>query len=281
MVTGAATYSVVVPVRDEAEMLRTTIPALLAATAGDGAEIVYVCNGCSDDSANLIRLLAGPRVRVAQIAEAGKTKALNTGDAMTSVLPRFYVDADVVLHPGDLRRLAEILQGGDADMVSPLLDFDLSGTSPVARAISKVWLRLPYVRHSAFQNVIGLSRHGRSRWDRFPDILGDDIFMAAMGAPNRGRIVDSVTVLVRPPADFRGWVRTRARWRRGERELLSMGLSLPRRPGQRMALLRRLARPGTATGAACFIAARVLGDLCSRFALREPLAWRPERMRPR
>ena len=137
---GGAAYSIVVPVRDEAENLRTTVPALLAATAGDGAEILYVCNACSDGSPDLIRALAGPQVRVLEIAEAGKTKALNAGDPIASAFPRFYLDADVVLRPGDLRRLAQPLRDGDADMVSPLLDLELSSASRIARHLQDLAL---------------------------------------------------------------------------------------------------------------------------------------------
>jgi hypothetical protein len=214
---------------------------------------------------------------VVETTEAGKTNALNIADALVCAFPRFYLDADVILAPGDLARLARHLERQEAEIVSPRIAWDLSGVPPISREMARTWLALPYAGHAAFQIVIGLSRAGRARWERFPRILGDDVFMAAMIPPERRRIVDEVRVFTRPPTRFDSWVRTRTRWRRGERELLRMGLPLPNVPGQRSRLLRRLANPRTMLGAACFLAARLLGDLCSRLPGRECLSWRPER----
>ncbi|MBP1807497.1 hypothetical protein [Rubellimicrobium aerolatum] len=143
--------------------------------------------------------------------------------------------------------------------------------------MARTWLALPYARTAAFQVVIGLSREGRARWGRFPALLGDDIFMAAMVPPESRRLVPEVVAVSRPPPGFRAWVRVRARWRRGERELLRLGLPRPRPPGQHASLLARFADPRTLPGAVLFAAARVLGDLLGRLPAREPVSWTPDR----
>lgn len=61
---------IVVPVCNEAAILPFTVPRLLSCAQEVGARPVWVCNGCTDDSADLIaRLLAGWHGR--RSAEAG------------------------------------------------------------------------------------------------------------------------------------------------------------------------------------------------------------------
>lgn len=273
-------YSVIVPVRDEASILFETVPTVLAA-ASDAAEIIYVCNDCSDDSAAIILSLAGSRVQVVEISTSGKTKAFNAGDRLASCFPRFYVDADTRLETETFSRLGQILISGEADLVVPRLDYDLSTATCLSRAMAEVWLSLPYAQQLAFQSVIGVSEAGRGRWIDFPDILGDDIFVAAMISPDRRKIDKSVTAVTQLPATFFGWVSMRTRWRRGEWALVRMGLPLPQPTGQRKALLRCLLRPRNAIGAGGFILARLLaGLICSLPSKRNP-SWSPDRARAR
>lgn len=90
-------FGVVVPVRNEAATLPRTVPALLDAVAGRPARVVWVCNGCTDDSAALIRRHAGDTAEIIELGGAGKTLALQAGDeALGQIFPRFYIDADVV-----------------------------------------------------------------------------------------------------------------------------------------------------------------------------------------
>lgn len=277
MVSGRVGYSVVMPIRDEAARLPWSLPALLEATAGDEAEIVLVCNGCTDVSAALARELVGDRARILELPQGGKAAALNAGDAVAKRFPRFDMDADAAVGPGDFARLVRPLLDGAADLVASRCRFDTEACSRVARAIAETWVSLARGRTATFQTVMGLSEGGRSRWSFWLEGPGDDIFVAAMIPLERRRIVDGVWVVTRAPASFRSWVRARARWLRGERALRSMGLSPPRLPGQRAALCHRLARPDTAFGAACFVAARLLGDVRSRSSEAMSAAWRPER----
>ena len=91
MSAGKPTCGVVVPVRDEADLLPRTVPALLEAASGERARIVWVCNGCTDDSVSRIRSLAGSGAEILVLAEAGKAAALQAGDeALGGVFPRVY-----------------------------------------------------------------------------------------------------------------------------------------------------------------------------------------------
>lgn len=274
------TYGIIVPVRNEAALLPVTLRKLLEATAEDQARIIWVCNGCDDDSAAVIRQHAGPGAEVIELAEPGKTGALQAGDdALGGLFPRVYLDADTWLRPGDLARLLAPLLAGEADLVAPRLRLDTAGASWLSARIGDCWLALPHARTTAFSNAIGLSGAGRALWGRWPRITGDDIFVAATVPAHRKRIVPEALATTGMPGDFRGWVRMRARWRKGERELAELGLSPPQAPGQRAALLRRMRTPRLALGAWAFAAARLLA---SRGSEKTGAGiWLPDRTRNR
>ncbi len=270
--------SVVVPVRDEAVTLPRTVPALLAAAEGAAAEIVWVCNGCRDGSADLIRRLA-PGARVIELAAPGKAAALQAGDDLLGDLfPRVYLDADTSLAPGDLLRLTAPLRDDSAEMTGALPAFDDRGASALSRAVGACWLALPHAQGAGFlgAGAIGISAAGRRRWNRFPSVMGDDVFMTAMVPADRRHLVREVVSTSSLPDDLTGWVRRRARWRRGEMELARLGLFPPVAPKQRSALLARLLRPRTSPGALAFVAVRCLAGLLARLEARRPV-WQPDR----
>jgi hypothetical protein len=268
-------FGLVIPVRNEAAALRETLPTLLSQIEGLPARPIWVCNDCSDHSAQVIRSLAGRHAEILNLPRPGKTGALQAGDdAMDGLFPRFYLDADMVLSPGALPALLRPLLDGRADLVAPRIAHSTKGVSAVSAAMARTWDALPFAREAAFLGVAGVSRAGRAAWERWPDILGDDIFMAASIAPHRRVMVPQVTASTRPPANFIAWVRMRARWLQGEAELREMGLDAPKAHGQRNALLRQMLMPAHAPGAWAFAAARLLAPLA-----RNPAAsdWRPDR----
>lgn len=268
--------SIVVPVRDESRSLIETVPPLWKAAAWHAARIIWVCNGCSDDSAEVIRNLTTGAGEIVELRDGGKAAALQAGDAVLGDLfPRVYVDADVRMTTDALGHLLAELEKPGLDLVAASVTYDLSAASRISAAITRCWAALPYARMAAFQQALGISARGRSLWDQWPDIIGDDIFMAVMIAPSRRRIVADAVVATRPPANFSGWVCMRARWRRGERQLGAMGLAPPATPGQRSALVLRLLNPRTAPGAWLFLGARILSS--RRRADSPGSGWRPDR----
>lgn len=269
-------YGIIVPLRNEATMLPVTVPKLLAATTGDNARIIWVCNGCSDDSVAVIRRLAGSAAEVIELARPGKTAALQAGDeALGPLLPRLYLDADTWLNPGDTARLMQPIFSGAADLVAPRLRFDTTGASALSVRIGACWLSLPHAKTAAFSNAIGLSSAARALWGRWPDITGDDIFVSAMVPAARKQIVSKAVATICMPKTFAGWVWMRARWLKGEEELARLGLALPRPARQRSSLLYQMARPDTALGAWAFVTARVLAKIARTDARAS--AWLPDR----
>jgi hypothetical protein len=275
-----ARASIVVPVCNEAPLLPQTVPRLLASASELGATIVWVCNGCTDDSLSILRCLTAEdqNVCVIELAIQSKTLAMQAGDeVMGQLFPRFYIDADVHLQPGDLERLFAVLDSNSADLVGPGIDFDCSRATRVSASIARCWLALPQAKEMAILGVIGVSQAGRACWKDWPDILGDDIFVRAVVPLTRSCRVSKTKATSPAPKNFFAWIRTRKRWLAGERQLRIMGLNNPQHPDQRTALLVRLRKGPDRLGALAFFSARMLAGM-SRFA-RGDTNWTPDRKR--
>lgn len=247
------TFTVVIPVYNEIDALRHTVPALLDGLP-PGARLVYVCNGCSDSSADFLLSITDNRLRVLETSRASKTLALAMGEEAEPGFPRFFVDADVLVSGAVLAQLADLLGKADVELVSPRLTFDHGGASLLARKANEVWLSLPHGEQGSFQQVIGVNRQGRARWGAMPEVTADDSFIAAQVPTERRHKAMNLAACVRPPATLPELFGTRLRILKGLAELEAMGIERPRAPGQKAALRRALLTPRTMPGALTYIA---------------------------
>ncbi|HVX19519.1 MAG TPA: glycosyltransferase [Acidimicrobiales bacterium] len=191
--------SVVIAAHNE----RAVIGRCLQSLQADGLplEVVVVCNGCADDTARVARAVGG--ATVVQLRAAGKAAALNAGDGATSVFPRVYLDADVVLEPGGM---AELLAALDARVLaaSPRVVVDDRHSSWIVRSYYRIWLRLGSVAGGlAGSGAYAISCEGRARFGRFPDIVADDLFVEQRFGREERVVVDAAAVAYAAPADVR------------------------------------------------------------------------------
>ncbi len=267
----SAAVSVVVPAHNEEAVLARCLQALLDG-AGDGElEVVVVCNGCTDRTAQVARR-AAPSARVIELAEASKVAALNAGDAAASHFPRFYVDADVELSFASLRKVADVLAGGRVLCAAPRPVFVLEGRPWAVRAFYDVWTGVPYLRQDMVgSGVYALSEEGRARFGRFPELTADDQFVQQLFAPGERRAVDGAEFRVHAPRSLRGVLSMRVRAYRGNRELAESGLARTAAPtsGARTALAqarRPAALPSVAVYAGVNLAAKGMARRARRGA---------------
>ncbi|MFE5796467.1 glycosyltransferase [Streptomyces sp. NPDC056503] len=123
---------VVVPARDEAEVLPLSLPSLLAQDYPGRAEVILVDDGSTDGTGRLAVELAarhaGLPLRVASPGEpgpgwTGKLWALRHGMALARARgPEFLLltDADIAHEPDSLRRLVTAALEDDRDLVSQM-----------------------------------------------------------------------------------------------------------------------------------------------------------------
>ena len=263
--------SIIVPVQNEAARIVATSRLLLAGLPQE-AELIFVVNGCSDDSEALLRRGAGRRARIIG-SHSGKANALNAGDAAATKFPRFYIDADVEITGTSVAALAERLRSTGAMLISPRLKQDLAGASRAARAVNRVWMALPHARSAAFHQVIGVSAAGRANWGALPGILADDSYMVAAVPAESRTMADDIVARVRPPWTLRDFVRVRSRWRTGQRQLEVMGIAIVYQPDQRAVLLRQLLSPTLAAPAVLYVLAVLVGNLLARIAPTRVDTW--------
>lgn len=255
----------VIAAHDEATVIGGCLDALLADAVPGELDVVVVANGCTDATAEVAA--TRPGVRVIELAEAGKALALNAGDAVAQGFPRFYLDADVVLGPGALRRMAEVLtaDGSPPLAVTPRRTMVTGGRSLPVRAYYAVNTRLPIFTDALFgRGVVGISATGRARFDAFPGEIADDLFLDSLFSSTEKSEVAEVTSYVQAPRRTPDLVRTLARVRAGNTRLRATHDGV--RPPARSSWLRDvvLPRPWLAPAAAVYVALTLFAALRAR-----------------
>lgn len=212
--------SVVIPAYNEGAVIERCLDTMLADAKPGELEIIVVCNGCKDDTAERARKFAD-RVTVVETPIGSKIHALNLGDRHASSFPRFYVDADVQLTTQAVRDVAALLADDSPVLVAaPRAVVAYEDRSPLVRSFYRVWTSLPYFRENMIgSGVYAFSRRGRERFGEFPDIIADDEFARLTAAPHERRASTSATFTIHPPRTLAGVVNINTRARAGNYEL--------------------------------------------------------------
>lgn len=223
--------AVIIPAFNEAASIDATLQAVLASNEELDAEVIVVCNGCTDETADRARRYA-PRVRVVETPIGSKTHALNLGDGAASSFPRIYLDADIVVSKSLLGDLARALDTNRPLVAYPSVNYDLSSSSRSVRAFYEVWRSMPYNRPGRIGvGVFAMNRAGRERFGRFPDIISDDGFVRGQFSEDECRVVETCSTTVRAPATFRSLVKIKTRSRLGLYQLRRLHPDTLRRHG--------------------------------------------------
>ena len=227
--------TVIIPAHNEAVSIRETLRDLLPVLDDSVMQIIVVCNGCTDDTAALVKSF-DPRIGVVEMSVGSKPDALNEGDRIAMNFPRIYMDADVQVNGADLLRLVDFMDRTGALAAAPTAKMDFSGSSWGVQAYYKVWFSLPYVQ----SGMVGcgayvLSEVGRKRFDKFPDIISDDGFVRAHFTEEERPVFEDCTVVVSAPRVLSGLIKIKTRSRLGGRQLreqypslFNRGLTNPR-----------------------------------------------------
>jgi hypothetical protein len=213
-------FSVVIPAYNESAVIERCLRAMLEGTRPGELEIIVVANGCTDDTAARARSF-GPPVKVVETPVGNKINALNLGDANATSFPRMYVDADIKVGIDALREVAALL-GDDSPVVlaAPKAHFDYEGRPALVRSFYKVWTSLPYFTEGLIgAGFYAFSRKGRERFDRFPDIIGDDAFARLVARPEERRALRGAPFTISPPRTLGSVAKIQTRARAGVYEL--------------------------------------------------------------
>jgi GT2 family glycosyltransferase len=211
--------AVIVPAYNEAKVIERTLAPLSWAAVEGFIELIVVCNGCTDDTADLARTVAG--ARVVELDVGSKTLALNTGDDLATTWPRLYLDADIDISVEAVLAVLDRLSCGDVPAARPSFRYGSERASWPVRSYYRARSAMG-AHHNAlwWAGVYGLSETGHARFGRFPDVTGDDMFVDSQFAPNEKTVVDTKPSVWHTPKDVGGLLTVLGRHRRGNTELM-------------------------------------------------------------
>jgi hypothetical protein len=251
----SALASVVIPAHDEAERIGATLRTLLTGLADRSLDVVVVCNGCSDGTADVARTVSG--VQVIEIGEASKVAALRVGDAHAETFPRIYLDADVTLSGQAVVAIAQALEVDEPRVVGLLPEICLTGSSRSVRRFYGFRQRLPVFQDGIIgAGVYAMNETGRAKFGVWPEVLGDDQFVLRVFEPHERITVRDHRSLVAGPSDLPTVIRRGVRVRRGNAELSAgaAGVALVAPPAGVGAALRScVAEPSAWPGAVTWL----------------------------
>lgn len=246
---ATATISVVIAAHNEESTVGRTLDRLLEDALPGELEVVVVANGCTDRTAEIARQR---EVVVIDLERPGKAGALNVGDEVATVFPRFYLDADIEVSAEGLRILSDRLVEGRAAVppvlaVVPARRLVTTGRPWPVRAHAAISSRLPAFRDALFgRGLIGLSDLGRARFEVFPEIVADDLFLDGQFGLAERREVDVVVTAVQTPLRTADLMTRLERVRRGNARLRQAAergaLQIPVRQARRWSWLTDVVR---------------------------------------
>jgi glycosyltransferase involved in cell wall biosynthesis len=261
--------SVVIPAHNEAATIGRSLGALHRGAGDVELDVVVVCNGCSDDTAEVARR-ADPGARVIEIAEPSKAEAVRVGNAATRVFPRVHLDADVELDGASLVALVGPLRDGRAMATAPRRSLSRDGCSVWVRWYYDVWEALPQVEAGLFgRGVVALTEAAQARVAALAPMMSDDLAMSEAFTSAERLVVVGAVAVVHVPRTVRDLVRRRTRVVTGNVQADRAGV---RRRGSRTRLrilaALAVARPGLALRLPVFAAVSLLATLRARRAIR-------------
>lgn len=210
--------SVIIPAYDEAAVIERTLEPLSEAAAQGYLDVIVVCNGCTDDTAERARGVAG--IRVVELAQGSKPGALNAGDAAARLWPRLYLDADVSISADAVIAVLDRLGDPDVLTASPGSRHDASAATHLVRRYYSARDRIVAHKSTMWSaGAYGLNQAGHDRIGHFPDVTADDLYVDVMFDSSEKAIVADAVSSRETPRDAASLLTVLRRHHRGVGEL--------------------------------------------------------------
>jgi glycosyltransferase involved in cell wall biosynthesis len=265
--------AVIVPAYNEAAVIKRSLSPLSHAAVDGFIELIVVCNGCTDDTADVARSVPG--VRVVELEQGSKPAALNAGDAAATLWPRLYLDADIQISAAAVLAVLDRLAQGDVLAARPESRYDVDGASALVRCYYRARQRIPQHKQAMWgAGVYGLSAKGHQRFGVFPTVTGDDFYVDTQFDADEKAVVATDPSVVKTPADAKSLLAILRRTHRGTAELSAEGhgpAAGMRNTGRDTAVtvVRAIRGPRSAVDAAVYLGIA----LSKRWGFREAQVW--------
>ena len=174
--------SIIIPANNEEAWIGFCLDALFKSKRVEEAEVIVVANGCTDRTAEVAKrydVLAtelGWGYKVLDLKRGDKLHALNMGEQAAEGRVLIYLDADVRVSDSVIFQMSRVLDKEEPLWASGQLQ--MAAASSVSRAYARFWLKTPFMAGTVpGSGLFGVNRAGRARWDAFPEIISDDMFV--------------------------------------------------------------------------------------------------------
>jgi GT2 family glycosyltransferase len=264
--------AVIVPAYNEAAVIKRTLGPLSPLAVAGFIELVVVCNGCTDDTADVARGVEG--ARVIELEQGSKPAALNAGDEAATLWPRLYLDADIQISAATVLAVLDRLDRGDILVARPDSRYDFRGASALVRSYYRARQRVPQHRLAMWgAGAYGLSETGHQRFGAFPTVTDDDLYVDTRFDADEKTVVTAEPSVVKTPADPKNLLAILRRGHRGDTELVARGHQPPELRntgvGTAVAVLRAVRGPFSAADAVVYLGMA----LASRVGRRDASRW--------
>lgn len=213
-------FSIVIPAHNESSVIERCLTLLTKNLAPNVAQIIVVCNGCTDDTAEKASKFDG--VQVIDISTASKVAALNAGDQAAQYFPIAYLDADIAISISALAGTVDIMNNDPRIKVAaPSLNVDLSYSNAWVKSFYDIWMRLPYFSSGQMvgSGLFILSEDGRKRFETFPNIISDDGYVRSLFNENERRMINEFSFKIFAPRTLHDLIKIKTRVRFGNMEV--------------------------------------------------------------
>jgi glycosyltransferase involved in cell wall biosynthesis len=210
--------TVVIAAHNEAAVIGRCLDELLRDALPGELEVIVSANGCTDATAQIARERAG--VTVVESPLPGKTGALNRAEEVASSYPRIYLDADIPATTDTIRVLRDALADDRHLVATPSRHLDVTGRPLAVRAYFAIQRHLAVYEEGLFgRGLIAVSEAGRRRFDQFPDVVADDLFLDSLFSRDERVRLDEVSTTVATPLRTKDLLNRLVRVRRGNTSL--------------------------------------------------------------
>lgn len=165
---------IIIPAHNEEGSIRKLLDALTENNWADSYKIIVSCNGCTDNTASIVRSYRN--VTCFETQTPSKVNAINVAEQEVCSYPRIYIDADVVINNNSVIKLIERLNEVEAASIAvPVAVINVLHSSFFVRRFYQAWQATRFVKVDGHGcGVYALNKNARKLFEDFPDLIADD-----------------------------------------------------------------------------------------------------------
>lgn len=210
--------SIIIPAHNEEASIGLCLSSLLHDASPGEFEVIVVCNGCTDGTANAARAFGG-MVRVIEIEVGSKVIAVNLGNKAARYFPRLYLDADLELSTDAARAFLTATAEPSCFAAIGRMETDVTEVPWLLRQYYSVWKRQSYMSNGKFGGAYALSEDGCRHVGILPPVINDDEYVRRRIPQDKVSVLENCSFRAQMPRTLRDLLAVRTRVHRGNRQL--------------------------------------------------------------